>query len=139
MVRWLIFIFFMAFFRLFLINFVQIDSGKVSTKESDFTWVIKSQQKCSYVLGWLIFGNIVDNAFDPKNYIVTLSFLLGVYFVAGGIYMDIVGELTQPLKNSIIISKDSSMILYSGIEAFTMVQLFNWFPRKWRGTSIASA
>ena len=51
------------------------------------------------MLGWLIFGNIVDNAFDPKNYIVALSLLLGVYFVAGGIYMDIVGELTQPLKN----------------------------------------
>ena len=31
------------------------------------------------------------------------------------------------------------MMIYSGLEAFTMVQLFNWFPRKWRGTSIASA
>ena len=93
MARWLIFIFFMAFLRLFLINFVQIDSGKISTF-SGFSWVIKSQQKCSYVLGWLIFGNVVDNAFDPKNFIVALSLVLGVYFVSGGIYMDIIGELT---------------------------------------------
>jgi len=31
------------------------------------------------------------------------------------------------------------MIIYAGLEAFTLVQLFNWFPRKWRGTVIALA
>ena len=59
----------MAWIRLYLINFVQIDNEKVFT-QPNVTWVIKSQQKITYVVGWLIFGNIVDNAFNPKNIIV---------------------------------------------------------------------
>ena len=65
------------------------------------------------------------------------SILLGVYFIGFGIYMDIVGTLTPELENTIIISKDCSMMIYAGIEAFAFVQIFNWAPRKWRGSPIS--
>ena len=35
------------------------------------------------------------------------------------------------------LSKDSIMIVYAGIQAFSMVQLFNWFPRRLHGSVIA--
>lgn len=84
--------------------------------------MIKSQQTITYVFGWLLFGNIVDNAFDPKNIIVVCSAMLGIYFVGLGLYCHITAvETVEYNQDKIIITKDSSMIIYAGLELFTII------------------
>ena len=76
----------MSLTRLYLVNIVMIDQAKVSTGPG-YSWQIKSQQRVSYILGWLLFGNLVDNAFDPKVFLVVCSALLGLFFVCLGFYL----------------------------------------------------
>ena len=132
--KWLIFIFFMAWTRSFLFNYVQINNSSVETSPET---LIKELQRITYVLGWLLFGNIADNAFDPKYFLVFCTFFAGIWTIVLGIYIDFSDHTAEEVAVLIKTFKDPIMILYAGIKAFSMVQLFNWFPPRWRGTTIA--
>lgn len=81
----------------------------------------------------------MDNAFDPKVFLVVCSTMLGLFFICLGLYLKLFQGEPDSVQQQIVLAKDSSMIIYSGIEAFTLVQLFNWFPRKWRGITMSMA
>ena len=41
------------------------------------------------------------------------------------------------MVNNILYATDTIMVAFAGIKAFSMVQLFNWFPKRYRGTVMA--
>ena len=86
LIRWLVFILFMAWSRLFLFNFVPVNNPDIQATPQTY---IKDFQRQAYIIGWLLFGNLADNAFDPKLIIVGCSAFIGFYYImlGGYIYM----------------------------------------------------
>ena len=68
-----------------------------------------------------MFGNIVDNAFDPKPFLVACSILLGLFFIGMALFLELTNESINWTQQYIVLAKDSSMIVYAGLEAFTLV------------------
>ena len=84
-----------------------------------------------------MFGNLADNAFDPKGFLVICGAIVGLYFIALGLFIDYSELHIQQKVIDIEYAQDSVMLLYAGIKAFSMVQLFNWFPGHTRGVVMA--
>ena len=91
----------------------------------------------TYCLGWLLFGNIADNAFDPKTYIVSCCVFVGIYYIVIGLYIDLTISSIENVDRAIVVAKEPIMLIYAGIKAISQVQLFNWFPPRVRGSIIA--
>lgn len=75
----------------------------------------------TYVIGWLIFGNIADNAFDPKIYLVWVTTIIGLYYIGLGAYLDLAKGSVEDLDHVIIATKQPIMVLYAGITAMSLV------------------
>ena len=88
----------MAWVRLYLINFVQVDDVKVTTNPS-LQWEIKANERVGYILGWLLFGNVVDNAFDPRIFIVACSLIMSFYFFGVGIYLEMARDTSMSVEH----------------------------------------
>ena len=73
------------------------------------------------MVGWLIFGNIADNAFDPKSYLVSVTAIIGFYYIALGLYLDLAEGSIDDRDHVIIITKQPVMFLYAGISAMSLV------------------
>ena len=119
---------------MYLFNFVQINNESVHTTHDV---KITELQRNSYVIGSLLFGNLADNAFDPKAYLVLCSAFIGLYIILLGIYIETTVHEIEQVDENIGFATDSIMLFFAGIKAFSMVQLFNWFPSKYRGTVMA--
>lgn len=119
---------------MYIFNFVQINNSTVQITEST---QIKNLQRNTYVIGWLLFGNLADNAFDPKLYLVVCCAAIGFYYIILGAYIEWSSHSVDQIDTTIIYATDSVMFLFAGVSAFSMVQLFNWFPAKFRGTIMA--
>ena len=115
--KWLVFIFAMAWLRIFFFNFVQINNVDVQIENSR----VKLLQRDSFVFGWLLFGNIADNAFDPKMYLIASTTCLGVYYICLGIYMWTTPAGIEEIDGVIRFMKDSFMVIYAGVQAFSMI------------------
>ena len=124
----------MAWTRIYLFNFVQINDPLVEEWPG---YLVKVFQRMSFVIGWIIFGNLGDNAFDPKVYIVFCSFAIGLYFLSLGCYLEVSSSSIKNTDKVIVQTKQVCMVMYAGVYAISMIQLFNWFPRRFRGTIIA--
>ena len=118
MYRWLAFIFVMAYVRMFLFNFVEINNKDVDTSPSR---MIKELKRGSYVLGWLLFGNFADNAFDPKIALVLCSSSVGLYYIGVGIYLYNTSDEIERIDFVIEFTYDAVMVVYAGVTAFSMV------------------
>ena len=118
MYRWLAFIFVMAYVRMFLFNFVEINNKDVDTSPSR---MIKELKRGSYVLGWLLFGNFADNAFDPKIALVLCSSSVGLYYIGVGTYLYNTSDTIETIDHVIEFTYDSVMVVYAGVTAFSMV------------------
>jgi len=51
--------------------------------------MVKDLQRMGFVFGWIVFGNIADNAFDPKVYLLACSVVVGIFYVALGVYLQL--------------------------------------------------
>ena len=70
----------------------------------------------TYCLGWLLFGNIADNAFDPKLYLVFCCAFVGIYYIVTGLYTDL-----TTVDRVLIVAKEPVMLVYAGIKAISLV------------------
>lgn len=123
-----------ALFNFLMLRSVHLDNYPVLKTDELFTvdpWVL-------YVLGWLFFGNIADNIFDPKAWLVTCSITMGTLSIMLAscllLYDD---RVTERFESYVSISHAFMNFIYAGLEAFTVVQLFNWIPLKFMGMTIA--
>ena len=85
-------------------------------------YYIKTWQKIAFIFGWLLFGNLADNAFDPKPYLVLCSLGIGVAYILMGLFMDFLSPASMTLFiHYLQQSKDAIMVLYAGTYAISMV------------------
>ena len=66
--KYLTFIFVMACTRTILMNFNDLDNQEARVTSDLHTKLISRK---SFIAGYLIFGNLADNAFDPKLLLVS--------------------------------------------------------------------
>lgn len=90
-VRWLIFILLMACARIFVFNYVQT-YGEFTTQHESYSALVKKNEWNTYVIGWLIFGNLADNVLDPKYFLIVCSLLIGVFYIVLGTYIQLSGD-----------------------------------------------
>ena len=87
LLKWLVFILVMAFTRLFLFNYVQINTHTDDVMADSSSIIVKEIQRNTYVIGWLLFGNLADNAFNPKDFLVICCLIIGLYYILLGFYL----------------------------------------------------
>lgn len=73
----------------------------------------------TYCLGWLLFGNIADNAFDPKIYLVSCCAFVGIYYIIIGLYIDLTTSSLEYIDRVIVVTKEPVMLVYAGIKAIS--------------------
>ena len=83
---------------------------------------MKEWQKVAFIFGWLLFGNLADNAFDPKRYLVICSLGIGISYILMGLFMDFlsIGSMTLFI-HYLEEAKNAIMVLYAGMYAISMV------------------
>ncbi len=73
------------------------------------------------MLGWLVFGNFADNAFDPKVALVFCTSFIGVYYIILGTWLWLNDHDITSIDEVINFTKDPIMLMYAGMHAFSMV------------------
>ena len=123
-IKWLFFIVLMGCLRSFLMNFVQVNNDRVPISPG---YLVKTIQYQSDILGWGVFGNIADNAFDPKNVLVFAELFLSVSFFFGGLILyELIDNNRVKLDTKVIRSvmfeqKFAAMFVYAAINAVTFL------------------
>ena len=65
-----------------MLNFVQVNNSRVPI-EPDYK--VKFLQYQAYILGWIVFGNLADNAFDPRKILVFCEVFISIQFTILGL------------------------------------------------------
>lgn len=95
------------------------------------------------MFGLVIWGNLIDNAVNPKGiliiceayFAVSLIVIAGYYQFSNHENPDNVVTF-QKMIDATFKNEALARTFYSGIELITIVQLFNWFPRRFNGTTL---
>jgi hypothetical protein len=127
-----------AMLRVILTSFNTIVDQTV--KFTDFPEVALLQDDF-FIFGLVIWGNLIDNAVNPKGILIICE----VYFAVSLVFVSFFYSISQVKSQDQTLTYDRmigatftnefmSRTFYSGIEVITIVQLFNWFPRKLNGT-----
>ena len=96
--------------------------------------------KMTFLIGMMIFGNIVDNVSQPRLLAIVIEIGLAIIwiFVGADVYMIMNTELT---KAEVVIYEDALMMGFfhnlevaqfvaSGIVIINILQISNWFTQK---------
>jgi len=90
-----------------------------------------------------VFGNLIDNAYNPKIFIVRSEIALGCLYCLLGAFSSIViyveHESIQEKESMLLTVRESGetfIFLQAGIEIITTIQLFNWFPKSKIGIAL---
>ena len=82
--KYLLFIFLMACTRTTLLNFNDLDNEEARVTSNVYTKLIG---KKTFLIGYLIFGNLTDNAYDPKLLLVMCLAIVSAYFILASIML----------------------------------------------------
>ena len=121
----------MACLRSILLSFCDI-----SNEEARVTINIRDTliSRKSFIAGYLIFGNLADNAYDPKTLLVVCLTATASYYILSSIVL-FSTSLSEESKLYVMrIASDCPAFFQSGINIIATIQVFNWFPKAYLGT-----
>lgn len=125
-------IFFLCFVKLYFISLLQ---GVLTFQRQEF-WEFDTDLKIAFIVGLLIFGNLIDNISTPKYLAIGIQFSIAVIWITTGLMVayiiqreDEPGKL--PDKDDIFYMfvrlAGSCQILAAGLVLINILQVYNWF------------
>ena len=99
-------------------NFNDLDNQQARVTSDLHTKLISRK---SFIAGYLIFGNLADNAFDPKLLLVICLSVSGASQVIASIAMYSCNMSQQEISDAVHITNDSCQFFYAGINIITTI------------------
>ena len=102
----------MACIRTTLLNFNDLDNQEARVTSNIHTKLISRK---SFIAGYLIFGNLADNAYDPKLLLVLCMTVVGGYFILASVALYACPLDTVERESVLHGANDSAQFFYAGI------------------------